>query len=168
MSVGTVVLVSLAEYLGQTYHPDCDYVEGHLQERHVGEIGHSDAQGRIYLFVQTQCRGFWAGVELRVQVKPDRFRVPDVAILRGGKPEGRFITAPPEVMVEVLSPDDRASDVQDRIDDYLMFGVPCVWVIRPESLRAWVHTSEGSREAKDGVLRNVAGDLTVPLSAIFP
>ena len=40
-------VVPLAEYLGQTYQPDCDYVEGHLQERHVGEIGHSDAQGRI-------------------------------------------------------------------------------------------------------------------------
>ncbi len=117
--------------------------------------------------MQTQCRGFWAGVELRVQVKPERFRVPDVAILPGGKPEGRFITAPPEVMVEVLSPDDRASDVKDRIDDYLMFGVPCVWVIRPESLRAWGHTSEGSREVIDGVLRNVAGDLAVTLCAIF-
>ncbi len=27
-------VIPLAEYLGQTYHPDRDYVEGHLQERH--------------------------------------------------------------------------------------------------------------------------------------
>lgn len=36
-----------------------------------------------------------------------------------------------------------------------------------ETRRAWIHTSEGSREAKDGVLRNAAGDLAVPLAAIF-
>ena len=78
-----------------------------------------------------------------------------------------MITAPPEVAVEVLSPDDRMGDVQGKIDDYLDFGVPCVWIIQPESRRAWVHTHEGSHEVKDGILRNPAGDLVVPLAAIF-
>ena len=162
------VLIPLSEYLGQTYHPDCDYVDGVLEERNVGEINHSDAQGRTYLFVLTQIPGFWAGVEVRVQVKPDRFRIPDVTIVRGGKPPGRIIISPPEVAVEVLSPEDRAASIQERIDDYLAFGVPCVWVINPETRRAWVHTAAGSHEAKDGVLRNLAGDLTVPLTTIFP
>ena len=43
----------------------------------------------------------------------------------------------------------------------------CVWVINPETRRAWILTSDGSREAKDGVLRNPAGDLEIPLAAIF-
>lgn len=163
----TAVLIPVAEYLDHTYDPDCDYLEGILLERNVGEIGHSDAQGRIYLWVVTRQKGFWAGVEVRVQVRPERFRVPDVTIVRGGKPSGRVITTPPEVLVEVLSPDDRAGEIQDRIDDYLAFGIPCVWVIRPESQRGWIHTAEGSREAKDGILRNSAGDLAVPLSGIF-
>ena len=163
----TAVLVPLAEYLGTTYHPDCDYVEGVLKERNVGELSHSDAQGRTYLYVQNHVRGFWAGVEARVQVKADRFRVPDVTIVRGCMPSGRMITTPPEVAVEVLSPDDRAADIQEKIDDYLAFGVPCVWVVNPETRRAWVHTNDGSREARDGVLRNLAGDIEVPLSAIF-
>ena len=161
------VLVPVSEYLTQTYDPDCEYIDGILQERNVGEISHSDAHGRTYLFVQTQFRGFWSGVEVRVQVKPGRYRVPDVTIVRGGKPAGRIITAPPEVAVEVLSPDDRAADIQDKIDDYLAFGVPCVWVIRTDSRRAWIHTNDGSHEAKDGVLRNPAGDIAVPLAAIF-
>ncbi len=165
--MSSAVLVPLSEYLGQTYHPDRDYVEGILQERNVGEISHSDAQTAVAAFVRAQLRGFWAGVEVRVQVKANRFRVPDVTIVRGGKPEGRIITQPPEIAVEVLSPDDRAADIQERIDDYLSFGVPCVWVIHPETRRAWLHTSDGSREAKDGVLRNPAGDVAVPLAAIF-
>ena len=89
-------------------------------------------------------------------------------IVRGGRPAGRVITAPPEVAVEVLSPEDRAADVQDRIDDYLRFGVPAVWLIDPERKRAWIHTPEGACEALDRVLRNAAGDLEVPLSAVFP
>lgn len=161
------VLVPLSEYLGHTYDPDREYIDGILQERNVGEIDHSDAQSALNAFVRTQTSGFWSGVEVRVQVRADRFRVPDVTIVRGGKPAGRVITAPPEVVVEVLSPDDRADDVQDKIDDYFAFGVPCVWVIRPETRRAWIHTNDGAREAKDGVLRNPSGDIAVPLSAIF-
>ena len=160
------LLVPLSEYVGHTYDPDREYLDGVVQERNVGEISHSDAQGRTYLFVQTKIPGFWSGVEVRVQVKAERFRIPDVTIVRGGKPGGRVITAPPEVAVEVLSPDDRASDLQDKIDDYLAFGVPCVWVIRPETHRAWIHTNDGAREAKD-FLCNPAGDVVVPLSAIF-
>ena len=165
--MATGVLMPLSEYLGQTYHPDCDYVDGNLEERNVGEISHSDAQSALNAYVRYRVPGFWSGVEVRVQVKADRYRVPDVTITRGGKPAGRMITLPPEVAVEVLSPEDRAAGVQERIDDYLAFGVACVWVINPENRRAWVHTSEGSREAKDGVLRNPAGDVTVPLAAVF-
>lgn len=166
--MATAVLVSVSEYLGHSYDPDCEYLEGILQERNVGEISHSDAQGRTYLYVLTKLRGFWAGVELRVQVRPQRYRIPDVAIVRGGMPAGRIITVPPEVVVEVLSKDDRASDIQDKIDDYLAFGVPCVWVIRPDTQRAWIYTNEGSREAKDRILRNPGGDVVVPLAEIFP
>ena len=163
----TAVLVPVSEYLEHTYDPDCEYVEGILQERNVGEISHSDAQGRTYFYVQTKFTGFWSGVEVRVQVKADRFRIPDVTIVRGAKPTGRIITAPPEVVVEVLSPDDRAVDIMDKIHDYLAFGIPCVWVLDPGTRRAWIHTIDGAREAKDGILSNPAGDITVPLSAIF-
>lgn len=88
--------------------------------------------------------------------------------LSEGAPPGRIITSPPEVAVEVLSPEDRAADVQDKIDDYLQFGIPVVWLIDPERQRAWMHTKESSREVRDRILRNPAGDIEVPLSAVFP
>jgi len=164
----TLAITPIADYLGHITHPDCDYVDGHLVERNVGEISHSDAQGRTYAFILSNAGGFWTGVEARVQVRADRFRVPDVVVVRGGHPAGRIITSPPEVAIEVLSPDDRAADVQARIDDYLQFRAPTVWLIDPESQRAWIHTKDGSHEASDGVLRNLAGDLEVPLTAVFP
>jgi Uma2 family endonuclease len=136
--------ISLSDYLTHNPDPDCDYVDGHLVERNAGEISHGDAQTRTSAFILFNVRGFWAAVEVRVQVRAERFRVPDVVIVRGGRPAGRIITSPPEIAVEVLSPDDRAADLQDKIDDYLQFGIPAVWLIDPERQRAWIHTKEGA------------------------
>ena len=33
-------LISVEEYLSTSYHPDCDYVDGELEERNVGEYSH--------------------------------------------------------------------------------------------------------------------------------
>ena len=65
---------------------------------------------------------------------------------------GREPTKNPEEP-EILSPEDRISRMQERIDDYLAFGVSYVWVIDPKTRRAWVHTPTGISEVKDGVLR---------------
>ena len=112
-------------------------------------------------------KGIWAGVEVRVQVKKTRFRIPDVTVVAGAKPAEPIIRKPPAIAVEVLSPDDRAGDLEDKIADYLAFGIPYVWVINPESRRAYVHTQDGSREVKDGFLRAESIKVEVPLAEIF-
>ena len=84
--MSSLALVPLSAYLGRTTDPDCEYLEGRLVERNVGEIGHGDAQGRTYAYILFNARGFWAGVEIRVHVRPDRYRVPDVVVMRGGRP----------------------------------------------------------------------------------
>src|SRR5450432_1392521 len=119
--MSNAVLVPLTEYLATMYHPDREYVDGALLERNVGELRHGDAQTSLALYIRAQCPGFWAVVEVRAQVKPDRFRVPDVSIMRGGRPAGRIISSPPEVVAEILSPEDRNAGTQDKIDDYLTF-----------------------------------------------
>ena len=81
----TGALVPLADYLDHTMDPDCEYLEGRLMERNVSEISHADAPGRTYAFGLFNERGFWSGVEVRVQVRPDRYRIPDVVIARGGR-----------------------------------------------------------------------------------
>lgn len=167
--MGTATLVSVEEYL-RTSFPDADreYVDGRIVERNVGEVDHSDLQTAIAHYLRTHYKKrVWAGVEVRVQVKKTRFRIPDVTVVAGAKPTERIIRKPPIVAVEVLSPDDRAGDLEEKINDYLVFGVPCVWVINPETRRAYVHTSAGSHEARDGVLRAENTGIEVPLSEIF-
>jgi len=47
-----------------------------------------------------------------------RFRIPDVVVVAGPMPEGPVTTAPPLVAIEILSPTDRAEELQEKIDEY--------------------------------------------------
>jgi len=166
MAMDRAVLVSVDEYLNTSFvDGDREYVDGRIVERNVGEIDHSDLQGAIVTYLRTRFPAFWTGPEVRVQVKPTHFRVPDICVVQGGKPEGRIVVQPPFLVIEILSRDDRADDVQERIEDYLEFGVPCVWVINPRSRRGYVHTSESIHEVRDGVFRTPGSEIELPLGA---
>ena len=167
--MGTTTLVSVEEYL-RTSFPDADreYVDGRIVERNLGEVDHSDVQSSFLHYLRTHYKKrVWAGVEVRVEVKATRFRIPDVTVVLGAKPAERIIRKPPVIAIEVLSPDDRAGYLEEKIADYLAFGIPYIWVVNPETHRAFVHTPQGSREIKDGVLRAESVNLEVPLNEIF-
>jgi Uma2 family endonuclease len=167
--MGTAVLISVDEYLTTAYRPDCDYVDGVVLERNLGEQDHSNIQMALaaYLFNLRKKLGIQVFPEQRVQVKPTRFRVPDICVVVGLKPDEQIFTRPPFLCIEILSKDDRMSEMQERIDDYLTFGVPYVWLLNPKAKRAQVCTAEGMREAKQGVLRTENPEIVVPLAEIF-
>ena len=93
--------------------------------------------------------------------------MPDICVLAGGKPTEQIFTRPPLLCIEILSPEDTMSRMQERISDYLTFGVSHVWVLDPRTRRAYDYTSTGMREAKDGVLRTEDPQIDVPLAEIF-
>lgn len=66
---------------------------------------------------------------------PDTLRGPDVAFWRVERqpdiPDGYFLQ-PPDLAVEVLSPDDRKGAVRAKIKEYVFYGVPLVWLIDPD------------------------------------
>jgi Uma2 family endonuclease len=162
-------LVSVEEYLHTSYDPDCDYVDGAIVERNVGELDHSDLQSEIVAYFRARKRkpGIYAFAEQRVQVSTRRFRIPDVCIVAGSKPTEQIFTVPPFIAIEILSKDDRMSAMQERISDYLQFGVRYVWVVDPGTRRAWIYTKDGSHEAKDGILRTENPVIELPLPEIF-
>jgi Uma2 family endonuclease len=57
-------------------------------------------------------------------------------------------------------------EMQDRIDDYLTFGVRYVWILNPRTRRAFIYTADGMHEAKDGIPRTQNPDIEVPLAAL--
>ena len=167
--MSTAALISVDEYLRTTYHPDCDYVDGEVQERNLGERDHSDLQTEIAHYFRAHRREWktYAYVEQRVQVAKTRFRVPDICVYVGERPRDQIFRTPPFICIEVLSPEDRVGRTQERIDDYLKFGVRYVWVINPANRRIWVYTAAETREITDGILRTENPALTIPLAEIF-
>ena len=163
-------LISVEEYLRTSYRPDCDYVDGEVVERNVGETDHSWLQTALsaYLFARRRELKITVLVEQRVQVAATRFRIPDVCVVQGPKPAEQILTKPPFVCVEILSPEDRMSRVEQKVDDYLAMGVPYVWVLDPATKRAWQITpTEGWREEMSGTLKTQNPAIEVPLTEIF-
>jgi Uma2 family endonuclease len=163
------MLVPVEEYLRTAYRPDRDYVDGEVLERNVGERDHSKLQREFILYLGTRAKkwGIHVFPEQRVQVSPQRFRIPDICVVVGPEPEEQIFRRPPFICIEVLSKDDSLMSMQNRIDDYLKFGVPYVWVVNPVDRRAWSYSSEGSKEVKDGVLRTENPSIEVSLAEVF-
>jgi Uma2 family endonuclease len=164
----TAVSISVEEYLSTTYDPDCDYVDGEVLERNMGEVDHSRLQILIggYFLSREKLWGITALPEVRVQVTPKRFRVPDIGVVIGPVPETRILREPPLLCIEILSPEDRMERMQEKIEDYLAFGVRCIWVVNPRNRRGFIYTSEGMHEAKDGILRVAGTPIEVPLAEL--
>jgi Uma2 family endonuclease len=163
------MLVPVEEYLRTTYRPDCDYVDGEVLERNLGEHDHSDLQSEFVHYFRSR-RKQWklhAVVEQRVQVAPTRYRIPDVCVVPAGGPHPPIYREPPFICIEILSKKDRLSRVNERIDDYLKFGVAYVWLINPVNHRAWVYTANGVEEIQDGILRTENPTIEVPLAEIY-
>lgn len=160
-------LVSVEEYLRTVYDPDCDYVDGVVLERNVGEKSHAKVQKRLMWYLEQHYKALFVIHETRVQISPTRYRVPDLCVIAGPEPQEEIFTQPPFLCVEILSPEDRMSRMNIRIDDYLAFGVPYVWIIDPQTRKAWIYTSAGMTEVRDGVLRTHEPEIAVPLQELF-
>jgi Uma2 family endonuclease len=166
--MATRALIPVEVYLTSVYRPDCDYVDGEVLERTLGERDHGRLQLKLgsYFLVRQSQWGTYAIVEQRVQVKPGRFRVPDVCVLLG-KTYEQVLTRPPFLCVEILSPEDRMTRVWERLHDYFEMGVANVWVINPETRVAHTATPCGDLLRVTDVLRTNDPVLEVPLSEIF-
>jgi len=104
--VPPATVVPLREYLATSYRPDCEYLEGELLERNVGEWDHSRLQMLVsgYLCNREKQWGILVVLAQRVKVKATRFRVPDISLLTGPPPAGPILAEPPFLCIEILSP----------------------------------------------------------------
>ncbi len=145
--MAVAALVPVEEYLSAAYQPDCEYIDGRLVERNMGESDHAGIQGLLIAWLSARRKqlGIHVFPELRVQIGPERYRVPDITVTTH-KVSGRILRDPPFLCIEILSPEDRAARIEEKIDEYLKFGVAHIWLIDPRNKRAWSYTREGKRE----------------------
>jgi Uma2 family endonuclease len=161
-------LITVEEYLSTDYSPDCDFVDGVLEDRHVGERDHGLLQAALIMWFGARHKELGIRVipEQRVRVSPSRYRLPDVCVTLG-LPNEQVYTTPPFLCIEILSPEDRMGRVLAKIADYLNFGVPYVWVIDPRDRTATVYTASEAKPVNDGILRTQNPDIALPLADLF-
>jgi Uma2 family endonuclease len=162
-------LWTVREYLATSWSPDREFVDGRIEERNLGEKEHSILQRFLTVLFAIK-RTEW-GVEvfpeLRTQTEARKFRVPDVLVMRSESKFERYVTTPPLIAIEILSPEDSLRAMQEKAAEYRLFGVENIWVIDPEPRIAYRYTSVGLEEVRMGELTVPETPIRVVLSELF-
>ncbi len=161
--------IPVEEYLSTGYEPDCEYDDGVIVERNLGEFEHSFLQiflGTI-LTNNMDSWGVFGLTEQRVQIKPRRFLVPDVCVLRLGSPREKILTHPPLVAIEIMAPEDTIRRVSAKAVEYLEFGVEHVWVIDPSARVAYRGTPSGLELLPSSELTVPGTPILIRISELF-
>jgi Uma2 family endonuclease len=157
---------TLAEYLDVDFRPDREFIDGEIRERNVGKTEHARVQALLAAWFANHEDewGIEVGTEWRVRVAEDRVRVPDLAIVYVG-PKPDVLVDPPLLIIEILSPDDTYSDLQERAHDYRRMGVNTVWVVDPKTRSGRVCSGNDWVEAERLEVKDTP--LYVELPSIF-
>jgi len=130
-----------------------ELVDGNLVERDMGNYA-SWIGGRLFRLLSNFCEEHRLGWVLPADAgyqcfpdEPNKVRKPDVSFIAMNRiPDGRLpgghSLIPPDLAVEVLSPNDLASEIDDKVEDYLRAGVRLVWVVNPERRTVRVHRAD--------------------------
>ena len=161
-------LVSVQEYLSTSYRPDCDYIDGVVVERNLGQFDHSTIQGRLIVMLSQHAKqwGVLVRPELRLKIRERKYRVPDVMVLSVDAPRTPVIETAPLLCLEIVSSDDRLRELTERASDYLALGVPETWIFDPAERRAYVYSANGLHEAPRGALLS-NGSVSLDTAALW-
>jgi Uma2 family endonuclease len=120
-----------------------DLIRGELRRmaaagfRH-GKIG-MRIGGRVEQFVSDRRLGDVVAAEtgFRLDRDPDVMLGPDLAFVRAGRisadaDQDKYLELAPDLVLEVASPGDPLREVMEKVDLYLHYGVPLVWLALPK------------------------------------
>ena len=160
-----------------------ELVDGELREMAPAGYRHGRVAARVARrldeFVQARQLGGVAGAEtgFRLTRQPDTVRAPDVSFVAAHRLPSDddeldgFLELAPDLVVEVVSPPDRATEVTEKALAWLAAGVALAWVVHPRQRLVAVYTPGGTvthvgeGEALDG--GDVLPGLRLPVADLF-
>ena len=182
MTTATLERVTIAEFLARDDQDDYELIDGELKERCMSakavwvttELGWFVAAfnrvARLGLF-------FTDGVQLEIFGGRYYLPRPDGIFISFGRlgstrpPEGT-LTAVPELVIEVVSPSDKAGDVDRKVRRYLQAGVDMVWVAYPDTRSVHVFRRDGSSTPVTPPMslegENILPGFSQPVADFFP
>ena len=134
--VATKTQITAEQYLRMTFEHDAEFVHGEIVERAMPDYIHSRIQVLLAVLFESlrATHGLLACAELRMKIASGVYRIPDVAVF-AGPPQQAVPHTPPLIVIEILSKDDRHSDVMQKLEEYLAWGVANIWVVDPIAKR---------------------------------
>jgi Uma2 family endonuclease len=132
-----------------------ELVDGELVERKVSALS-SLVELKILVILAVYCQKTNLGELWPSSLgcrcfpgRPDKIRRPDGTFVRRerlapGYLRQGFLTIVPDLVVEVLSPNDTAYEVREKTEDYLGAGVLLVWNVDPEARIVEIHRRDGT------------------------
>lgn len=160
-----------------------ELVDGQLVERNMGAESSWVAQQinrRLGNYAEAQQQGLVMGPDCGYQIFPDdpsRVRFPDGSFIRRGRlphdrPPRGYVRIVPDLVIEVISPNDLAWEVEAKVAEYIRAGVPLMWVIYPDTRTVWRYrasddvTRLGIGNALSG--EDILPGFTCPVADVFP
>jgi Uma2 family endonuclease len=141
--------ITAEEFLHMPESEGAELVDGRIVEVPMGSLS-SWIGGELLFLVRAFIAGRNLGLvfpqETGLAIWPDepsRVRKPDMTFVRSGRlPGGRvphgWLTVVPDLVVEVVSPNDRVEDLETKLAEYREAGIPLIWVIFPGTRSAHV------------------------------
>lgn len=156
------------EYLRTSFDgPDCEYLDGEVVERNIGELPHGDAQLTLGILLRQLRRrlGIRVVPEIRIQISPTRYRVADLAVWLDDNIGDRIPAVAPFLAIEILSPEDRITRMQPKIAEYLSIGVEWIWLIDPIEKSAICYSQRNPAGILSELLLTENPAIEIPLAA---
>lgn len=159
----------------------CELVDGRAIPTAPTGFLHGDIESELSLRLRSYAKetghGRVAGGEVGIVIRrnPDTVRAADVLFVSherlGRSPASGYLEVAPELVVEILSPDDRWSEVMEKLSDYFQAGVLRVWVVDPRVRKVFVYRSLSQVETfTDGQTlgdENLLPGFTLAISELF-
>ncbi len=145
----------LMELTAQSPGKRYELIEGALIEMPPVGIEHHNVEGAatllLRIFTRTHKLGRVLPGETGFYTRSDAHtvRAPDVVFisyqtLPADEPNPGYGRVVPELVVEVVSPNDRADKIEEKVQEWLDFGVLLVWLIYPQTKR--IHVFQQSQQ----------------------
>jgi Uma2 family endonuclease len=137
--------ITAEQYLHMTFEHDAEFVHGEIVERALPDNTHSLIQFLILMAIGRLIRAhpLFPRPELRLRLASDVYRIPDISVFAGDAPKQSVPSAPPLLVIEILSKDDRHHNLMEKLEEYRAWGVPNIWVVDPLSKRLSRYTESG-------------------------
>lgn len=148
--MSTKTLITAEELIKMGDMKRWELVKGELIQMAPAGYGHGRISSRICKLLETFAEEKSLGVVCAAETgfitsrNPDTVRAPDAMFISHQRLSNdidpdHFLSIPPDLAVEVISPSERWSEIEEKVEEYIKAGVRLIWLIDPRTRTVHVH-----------------------------